>query len=49
MGAGVLTGGGERVAPVTLTEAAIRRISEMLGRRGKPSFGIRIGVRSNDG
>ena len=33
-------------APLTLTDAAAERIKNMLDGRGKPSVGIRIGVRS---
>ena len=33
-------------APLTLTDAAAERIKAMLDGRGKPSVGIRIGVRS---
>jgi iron-sulfur cluster assembly protein len=31
---------------MTVTEAAAQRISALLARRGKPSLGIRVGVRS---
>ena len=31
---------------IKLTEAAARRVQELLAKRGKPSVGIRIGVRS---
>ena len=33
-------------APMTITEAAAERVKAMLAKRGKPSVGIRIGVRS---
>ena len=33
-------------APMTITEAAAERVKSMLAKRGKPSVGIRIGVRS---
>jgi len=33
-------------APITVTEAAIGRISALLAKRGKPSAGIRVGVRT---
>jgi iron-sulfur cluster assembly protein len=36
----------ERIAPLTLTDAAAERVKAMLTKRGKPSAGIRIGVRS---
>jgi iron-sulfur cluster assembly protein len=32
--------------PITLTDAAADRVKAMLAKRGKPSAGIRIGVRS---
>lgn len=32
--------------PITLTDAAADRVRSMLAKRGKPSAGIRIGVRS---
>ena len=32
--------------PMTITEAAAERVKSMLAKRGKPSVGIRIGVRS---
>lgn len=31
---------------LSLTDAAINRIKTLLDRRGKPSFGIRVGVKS---
>jgi iron-sulfur cluster assembly protein len=31
---------------MTVTEAAAERIQALLGKRGKPSLGIRVGVRS---
>jgi len=36
----------ERKAPMSLTEAAAQRVKALLEKRGKPSVGIRIGVRS---
>jgi len=33
-------------APITLTDAAFNRIKILLDQRGKPSFGIRIGIRT---
>lgn len=36
----------ERPAPLILTDAAAERVKAMLAKRGKPSVGIRIGVRS---
>lgn len=33
-------------APLTITEAAAERVKSLLAGRGKPSVGIRIGVRS---
>lgn len=33
-------------APMTITEAAAERVKVLLSKRGKPSVGIRIGVRS---
>lgn len=33
-------------APMTITEAAAERVKVLLAKRGKPSVGIRIGVRS---
>ena len=36
----------ERMAPLTLTDAAVERVKALLDSRGKPSAGIRIGVRS---
>jgi len=32
--------------PLTITDAAAERVKSMLAKRGKPSVGIRIGVRS---
>lgn len=32
--------------PITLTDAAAERVKAMLAKRGKPSAGIRIGVRT---
>lgn len=32
--------------PMTLTDAAAERVKTMLAKRGKPSVGIRIGVRT---
>ena len=36
----------ERPAPISVTEAALDRIRNLLDGRGKPSVGIRIGVRT---
>ncbi|WP_142849706.1 iron-sulfur cluster assembly accessory protein [Telmatospirillum sp. J64-1] len=36
----------ERKAPITITEAAAERVKALLASRGKPSVGIRIGVRT---
>lgn len=36
----------ERKAPITLTDAAIERVKGLLDKRGKPSAGIRIGVKT---
>ena len=36
----------QRIAPMTVTPAAVERIKALLDGRGKPSAGIRIGVRS---
>ncbi|MBI3446046.1 MAG: iron-sulfur cluster assembly accessory protein [Magnetospirillum sp.] len=33
-------------APMTITDAAAERVKALLSKRGKPSVGIRIGVRS---
>ncbi|HZT19745.1 MAG TPA: iron-sulfur cluster assembly accessory protein [Dongiaceae bacterium] len=35
-----------RIQAIRLTEAAANRVRELLEKRGKPSVGIRIGVRS---
>lgn len=35
-----------RPPPVTVTPAAIARVRELLAKRGKPSLGVRVGVRS---
>ena len=35
-----------RIAPLTLTPAAIERVKTLLAGRGKPTAGIRIGVRA---
>jgi len=35
-----------RPAPITVTEAAIEQINALLDKRGKPSAGIRVGVRT---
>jgi iron-sulfur cluster assembly protein len=35
-----------QIQAIQLTEAAARRVQELLAKRGKPSVGIRIGVRS---
>jgi iron-sulfur cluster assembly protein len=36
----------ERMAPLTITDAAAERVKALLAQRGKPSVGIRIGVRT---
>lgn len=36
----------ERKAPMTITESAAERVKALLASRGKPSVGIRIGVRA---
>ena len=36
----------ERPAPITVSDAALDRIRDLLESRGKPSVGIRIGVRT---
>lgn len=36
----------QRMAPLTITEAAAERVKALLAQRGKPSAGIRIGVRT---
>jgi iron-sulfur cluster assembly protein len=36
----------QRTAPMTITEAAAERVKALLVKRGKPSAGVRIGVRS---
>jgi iron-sulfur cluster assembly protein len=35
-----------RKQALSMTDAAARRIQELLARRGKPSIGVRVGVRS---
>jgi iron-sulfur cluster assembly protein len=35
-----------RPPPITVTQAAIARVRDLLEKRGKPSLGVRIGVRS---
>ena len=35
-----------RRAPITITPAAVERVKALLEKRGKPSAGVRIGVRS---
>ena len=35
-----------RMAPMTITDAAAERVKALLAKRGKPSVGIRIGVRA---
>ncbi|MGE0152575.1 MAG: HesB/IscA family protein [Reyranellaceae bacterium] len=35
-----------RPALMTITEAAAERVRELIARRGKPTFGVRIGVRT---
>jgi len=36
----------ERIAPMTVTEAAAERVKAMIASRDKPTAGVRIGVRS---
>ncbi len=36
----------QRIAPLTMTDAAVERVKSLLEGRGKPSAGIRIGVRA---
>jgi iron-sulfur cluster assembly protein len=36
----------QRIAPLTITHAAAERVKSLLEGRGKPSAGIRIGVRA---
>jgi iron-sulfur cluster assembly protein len=36
----------QRPQAINLTEAAAKRVQDLLSKRGKPSVGIRIGVRS---
>jgi iron-sulfur cluster assembly protein len=36
----------ERIAPLTLSDAAVERVKAMVAGRGKPTAGIRIGVRT---
>ena len=36
----------QRRAPITLTEAAVAQVQQLLAARGKPSAGIRIGVQT---
>jgi iron-sulfur cluster assembly protein len=33
-------------APITVTAAAVQRVRALLDKRGKPSFGVRVGVRT---
>lgn len=35
-----------RPAPVKLTDNAVKRVQDLLDKRGKPSAGIRIGIRT---
>ncbi|HEX2113366.1 MAG TPA: iron-sulfur cluster assembly accessory protein [Alphaproteobacteria bacterium] len=35
-----------RPPPITVTPAAIARVRELLSKRGKPSLGVRVGVRT---
>ena len=35
-----------RPPPITVTQAAIARVRDLLGKRGKPSLGVRVGIRS---
>lgn len=36
----------ERAAPITITEAAAERVKALIAKRGKPTAGVRIGIRS---
>jgi iron-sulfur cluster assembly protein len=36
----------DRPAPITITEAAAERVKSLIAKRGKPTAGIRIGVRA---
>lgn len=33
-------------SPLTITQAALERIKQLLLQRGKPSYGIRVGIRT---
>jgi len=33
-------------AAITVTQAAVERVQALLDKRGKPSFGVRVGVRT---
>lgn len=35
-----------RPPPVAVTQAAVERVRALLAKRGKPSFGVRVGVRT---
>jgi iron-sulfur cluster assembly protein len=35
-----------RPPPIAVTEAAVERVRALLGKRSKPSFGVRVGVRT---
>jgi iron-sulfur cluster assembly protein len=35
-----------RAAPITITDSAFNRVKDLLAARGKPSVGIRIGIRT---
>jgi iron-sulfur cluster assembly protein len=35
-----------RPPPVSVTQAAVERVRALLAKRGKPSFGVRVGVRT---
>jgi iron-sulfur cluster assembly protein len=38
--------GPERPSPIRITDAAAEKIKQLLAKRGKPSAGIRIGIRT---
>ncbi|MDB2414502.1 iron-sulfur cluster assembly accessory protein [Rickettsiales bacterium] len=35
-----------KFAPITVTDVALERVKSLLGQRGKPSAGIKVGVKS---
>ncbi|MBI5120105.1 MAG: iron-sulfur cluster assembly accessory protein [Rhodospirillales bacterium] len=36
----------DRPSPITITEAAAERVKALIAKRGKPTAGVRIGIRS---